>query len=393
MLVTGWHCLFSHWSLIETVSVFKTLVTGWHCVYVFATLVTGWHCVYVFTTLVTGWHCVYVFRTLVTDWHCVSVFKTLVTGWHCVSVFTSLALRADCCTLSERFDSPLYRFRIQAVLIWSYLMPHRDSLVYCNQHGLAVFTLWKHESSLYLNAWTDPCNVLFICWYSELFNTIWRLPKLIRLTVTARHQPREPTIPVHGGRFPTLYCNQPATTDPGNPTATLTLEGQTGSAGQGEVRVTLTQLTSADNGRTVVCTASNAFTVHNNTPVTQRLQLQVYCEYSFFIQTTAHTGLLWVFFFIHQTTADTVLLWVFFFIDQTTAALLWVLVFIHQTTAATGLLWVLAFIHQTTAATGLLWVPVFIHQTAAATGLLWALFFIDITTADTGLLWVLVFIH
>ena len=87
--------------------------------------------------------------------------------------------------------------------------------------------------------------------------------------------------PFMAGDSPTLYCNYPATTDPGNPTATLTLEGQTGSAGQGEVSVTLTQLTSADNGRTVVCTASNAFTVHNNTPVTQRLQLQVYCEYSF----------------------------------------------------------------------------------------------------------------
>ena len=87
--------------------------------------------------------------------------------------------------------------------------------------------------------------------------------------------------PFMAGDSPTLYCNYPATTDPGNPTATLTLEGQTGSAGQGEVSVTLTQLTSADNGRTVVCTASNAFTVHNNTPVTQRLQLQVYCEYPF----------------------------------------------------------------------------------------------------------------
>ena len=87
--------------------------------------------------------------------------------------------------------------------------------------------------------------------------------------------------PFMAGDSPTLYCNYPATTDPGNPTATLTLEGQTGSAGQGEVSVTLTQLTSADNGRTVVCTASNAFTVHNNTAVTQRLQLQVYCEYSF----------------------------------------------------------------------------------------------------------------
>ena len=87
--------------------------------------------------------------------------------------------------------------------------------------------------------------------------------------------------PFMAGDSPTLFCNYPATTDSGNPTATLTLEGQTGITGQGEVNVTLAQLTSSDNGRTVVCTASNAFTVHNNTPVTQRLQLQVYCEYSF----------------------------------------------------------------------------------------------------------------
>ena len=83
------------------------------------------------------------------------------------------------------------------------------------------------------------------------------------------------------GDSPTLSCNYPATTDPGNPTATLTLDGQTGSAGQGEVSVSLTQLTSADNGRTVVCTATNAFTVHSNSPVTRQLQREVYCEYSF----------------------------------------------------------------------------------------------------------------
>ncbi|XP_076438219.1 uncharacterized protein LOC143277324 isoform X3 [Babylonia areolata] len=105
------------------------------------------------------------------------------------------------------------------------------------------------------------------------------------VTLQVYYPPVPPTIdhrqqkyPFLAGESPTLYCTLPSGTDSGNPPATLTLtfEGQTGSPGQREVNVTLPVLTSADNGRRVVCEANNAFTVHSNTPVTQNRTLQVY---------------------------------------------------------------------------------------------------------------------
>ncbi|XP_076438250.1 uncharacterized protein LOC143277351 [Babylonia areolata] len=105
------------------------------------------------------------------------------------------------------------------------------------------------------------------------------------VTLQVYYPPVPPTIdhrqqkyPFLAGESHTLYCTLPSGADPGNPPATLTLtfEGQTGSPGQREVNMTLPMLTSADNGRRVVCEANNAFTVHSNTPVTQNRTLQVY---------------------------------------------------------------------------------------------------------------------
>ncbi|XP_076438221.1 uncharacterized protein LOC143277325 [Babylonia areolata] len=103
------------------------------------------------------------------------------------------------------------------------------------------------------------------------------------VTLQVYYPPVPPTIdhrqqkyPFLAGESPTLYCTLPSGADSGNPPATMTFEGQTGSPGQREVSVTLPVLTSADNGRRVVCEANNAFTVHSNTPVTQNRTLQVY---------------------------------------------------------------------------------------------------------------------
>ncbi|XP_076438220.1 uncharacterized protein LOC143277324 isoform X4 [Babylonia areolata] len=103
------------------------------------------------------------------------------------------------------------------------------------------------------------------------------------VTLQVYYPPVPPTIdhrqqkyPFLAGESPTLYCTLPSGADSGNPPATLTFEGQTGSPGQREVSLTLPVLTSADNGRRVVCEANNAFTVHSNTPVTQNRTLQVY---------------------------------------------------------------------------------------------------------------------
>ncbi|XP_076438232.1 uncharacterized protein LOC143277330 isoform X2 [Babylonia areolata] len=102
-------------------------------------------------------------------------------------------------------------------------------------------------------------------------------------TLNVLYPPVPPTIehrqqkyPFLAGESPTLYCTLPSGADSGNPPATLTFEGRTGSPGQLEVNVTLPVLTSANNGRRVVCEANNAFTVHSNTPVTQNRTLQVY---------------------------------------------------------------------------------------------------------------------
>ncbi|XP_076438229.1 synaptogenesis protein syg-2-like [Babylonia areolata] len=111
------------------------------------------------------------------------------------------------------------------------------------------------------------------------------------VTLQVYYPPVPPTIdhrqqkyPFLAGESPTLYCTLPSGADSGNPPATLTFEGRTGSPGQRNVSVTLPVLTGAENGRRVVCEANNTFTVHNNTPVTQDRTLQVY----YITQTITH---------------------------------------------------------------------------------------------------------
>ncbi|XP_076438273.1 uncharacterized protein LOC143277375 [Babylonia areolata] len=94
--------------------------------------------------------------------------------------------------------------------------------------------------------------------------------------VTPTIEYRQQKYPFLAGESPTLYCTLPSGADSGNPPASLTFERQTGSAGQREVSVTLPELTSADNGRRVMCQANNAFTTHSNTPVKQDWTLVVY---------------------------------------------------------------------------------------------------------------------
>ncbi|XP_076438213.1 uncharacterized protein LOC143277317 [Babylonia areolata] len=94
--------------------------------------------------------------------------------------------------------------------------------------------------------------------------------------VTPTIEYRQQKYPFLAGESPTLYCTLPSGADSGNPPASLTFKGQTGSAGQREVSVTLPELTSADNGRRVMCQANNAFTTHSNTPVKQYWTLVVY---------------------------------------------------------------------------------------------------------------------
>ena len=94
-------------------------------------------------------------------------------------------------------------------------------------------------------------------------------------TITFRSQ----GYPFLVGESPTAYCTLPTGPDSGNPPASLTFEGHIGSAGQSEVSVTLTSLTSADNERRVVCEAGNVFTDYsNNTSVRQETALDVYCK-------------------------------------------------------------------------------------------------------------------
>ncbi|XP_076472715.1 nephrin-like isoform X1 [Babylonia areolata] len=85
-------------------------------------------------------------------------------------------------------------------------------------------------------------------WYSQTAS----------VTLQVYYPPAAPTIehgqqpyPFLEGDTPSLNCTLPD--DPGNPPATLTFEGQTGTLGQGEVSVILGVLTSADNGRRVTC--------------------------------------------------------------------------------------------------------------------------------------------
>ena len=80
------------------------------------------------------------------------------------------------------------------------------------------------------------------------------------------------------GQLATLYCSFNTGTERGNPPATLKWRGHAGSQGQGEVTLTLTHLNSSDNGRIEVCEARNAFTDHNNTPVTRQTVTDVYCK-------------------------------------------------------------------------------------------------------------------
>ncbi|XP_076438269.1 uncharacterized protein LOC143277372 [Babylonia areolata] len=94
--------------------------------------------------------------------------------------------------------------------------------------------------------------------------------------VTPTIEYRQQKYPFLAGESPTLYCTLPSGADSGNPPASLTFESRTGSPGQREVSVTLPELTSADNGRRVMCQANNAFTTHSNTPVKQDWTLVVY---------------------------------------------------------------------------------------------------------------------
>ena len=112
------------------------------------------------------------------------------------------------------------------------------------------------------------------------YNTVFLTP------VPYPDSPQQPSIshktqdyPFMAGQPATLYCSLRPGTDRGNPPATLTWRGHTGSSGQGEVSLALTQLSSSDHGRVEVCDAKNSFTDHSNTPVSQQTVIDVYCEY------------------------------------------------------------------------------------------------------------------
>ncbi|XP_076438409.1 uncharacterized protein LOC143277461 isoform X1 [Babylonia areolata] len=117
---------------------------------------------------------------------------------------------------------------------------------------------WKNKSPPW---YTQTASVTLQVYYAPVTPTI---------------EYRQQKYPFLAGESPTLYCTLPSGADSGNPPAALTFESRTGSAGQREVSVTLPELTSADNGRRVMCQANNAFTTHSNTSVKQDWTLVVY---------------------------------------------------------------------------------------------------------------------
>ncbi|XP_070202997.1 uncharacterized protein [Littorina saxatilis] len=124
-------------------------------------------------------------------------------------------------------------------------------------------------------------GVVCVCsarWKIEEYYTMTK-----NVTLLVHYPPSPPNItyasqpyPFMEGGTPTLYCHFPAGHDPGNPPATLKLLSNQSNqrievVGQGEVNVTLTELSYLDNRRTAVCTAAN-----NVAEVNATFQMLVY---------------------------------------------------------------------------------------------------------------------
>ena len=108
------------------------------------------------------------------------------------------------------------------------------------------------------------------------------IPSVCLLLLTdAPSQPhisyRDQTFPFMVDTSATLYCSFQSGASRGNPEATLNWPEGSRTTGQGEANRTFSSLTPSDNGRSVVCEASNLFT-DRTSPVITSFQLQVYCK-------------------------------------------------------------------------------------------------------------------